>query len=134
MRRLALLFSLVLLAGCRKAEGPEEAYRRFAQATAKRDAATAWSLLSSESQQALTRAAADVAKAEGREAPKDGRQLLLSDATTLVAPPRDASAVFEGDRTFVVVRDEAGERGRVAMVKEDGRWRVDLSRELRPGS
>lgn len=126
-----LLLSLVLV-GCQpRPPGPDLAWRQFVEATRKGDAATAWPLLSEATQEKLTKAAQAVAKAEGKEPPKDGSDLMLRQRSTLVPPPKTVEAVFQGPNEATVhVVDQAGERGSVRAVKEDGRWRFDLTAVL----
>ena len=98
--------------------GPIEAVREFADAVHKGDTVTAWSLLSSR-----TQAEADRAADAGHET---GRQMLFTSALPgraiepkLVAQSGDAAEVrtSEGD---------GGESRSWRLVREGGRWRIDL--------
>ena len=60
--------------------------------------------------------------------PEDGRALMLRQRSTLVPAPKTIEAVFEGpDAAVVNVVDASGARGSVRAVREDGRWRFDLT-------
>lgn len=126
----AVLF-LVVLGACQQRAGPDVAWRQFVEAARKGDEKAAWPLLSKATQDELTRAAVAVAEAEGQKPPKDGRALMFQHRSSLVSPPTVVEAVFEGDDAATVnVLDEAGERGSVRAVREDGRWRFDLTQQL----
>lgn len=123
-----LLLSLLVL-GCQpRPPGPDLAWRQFVEATRKGDAAAAWPLLSEATQAKLTEAAQAVARAEGQELPKDGSALMLRQRSTLVPAPKTIEAVFDGpDAATVNVVDVAGGKGSVRAVREEGRWRFDLT-------
>lgn len=133
MRRLWPLVAFVLACVPPK-PGPAEVWRAFAEAAAKRDANGAWGLLSAESQGMLTRAARAVAAVEGQPEPPDGRRLIFSDVSTQPAL-KQTEAVFDGpDAARVLVLDEADGRGTVRFVREEGRWKLDVTEELRRAS
>ena len=123
--RLPLALVLVLasapvvatFAAC-AAEGPSDGFEKFFAALADNDPA-AFDLLS-------TKAQADFAAA--------ARAKGLEPAAFLTsAVPRSTVKSLDvvennGERAVVEVKDVLGNKERVQMVKEGGRWRVDLSR------
>ena len=103
--------------------GPAEAIQDFAAALQKGDSATAWSLLSTRTQK---EAGALAAGSRGRaDAGADsGRAMLFTSA--LPGRAVEARVVSQtGDSAEVRTADDGG--GQVyRVVKEAGRWRVDL--------
>jgi len=103
--------------------GPAEAIQDLAAALQKGDTATAWSLLSTRTQK---EADAIAARARGRtDAGADsGRAMLFTSA--LPGRAVEAQVVSQtGDSAEVRTGDDGG--GQVyRVVKEAGRWRVDL--------
>jgi hypothetical protein len=103
--------------------GPAEAVQDLAAALQKGDSATAWSLLSTRTQKE-----ADAVAARGRgrtDAGSDsGRAMLFTSA--LPGRAVEARVVSQtGDSAEVRTADDGG--GQVyRVVKEAGRWRVDL--------
>ncbi len=126
----ALVLVAVATSGCRQ-DRPDDAYRAFAKAFAERNADTAWKLLSSSTRALLTSTAKATALAEHAKAPKDGRGLMF-EGESLARKVKAVAIIREGDeRATVEVLDDAGGRAKVAMVRERGKWRVDLTKELR---
>lgn len=126
MRRLPLAAALALLAvaACRRADGPDAAYRAFAAAARAGDAATVWSLLSASSQAAFeARAKALAAQVQG--APVTGRDLVLGDFSA--GAPRIEEVVVvraTADEAVVGVKLKGAPGGEVRLVREGGAWRV----------
>jgi hypothetical protein len=125
MRRLAAL----LLCACASPQpppgsaGPAEAVREFAAAVQKGDATTAWSLLSSRTEQKAEALAARARAASGNGKPESGRAMLFGGA--LPGKPAEVKVLRqEGDSAEVRTNEDGGRTYRV--VREDGRWRVDL--------
>ncbi len=125
MRRLILL----ALCACASPQpppgsaGPAEAVKEFATAVQKGDAATAWSLLSSRTQQRADAVAARARAASAEEKPESGRAMLFGSA--LPGKPIDARVVSQQGETAEVRTNEGG--GRIyRVVREGDRWRVDL--------
>lgn len=130
---ISLFVLCAALVGCERSEGPDVAWKRFVEATRKGDSATAWSLLSKRTQEELTRAAVEVAEARGVMPPSDGRALMTSAPSLLVAPPKAIEARFENsDEAIVRVLDADGQRGSVHALHEEGEWRFDLASVLPP--
>ena len=130
MRRTVLLLAaLVLLAlgACRRADGPDAAYRAFAAAARAGDAATVWSLLSQGSRAEFDARAKALAAGLPGSAPQ-GRDLVVGDLSA-GAPRIESVEVLQlsGDEAVVGVTlrgapDAA--RAEVRLVREGGRWRV----------
>ena len=123
---------LVLLALCACAvpqpppgsAGPAEAVQDLAASLQKGDAATAWSLLSSRAQKESEAIAARARAAAGDAGPESGRAMLF--ASALPGGPVQARVVSQsGDSAEVQTGDDAGARI-YRVVREGGRWRVDL--------
>jgi hypothetical protein len=96
--------------------------KEFALAVQKGDAAIAWSLLSSKTQQRADAVAAKARAASGDGKPESGRAMLF--ASALPGKPIEARVVAqEGDTAQVRTNEEGGRVYRV--VREGDRWRVD---------
>jgi len=103
--------------------GPAEAVQDLAAALQKGDAAAAWALLSARTQQEADAIAAR-ARAATDAGPESGRSMLFASAL-----PGGAVEVrllsLSGDTAEVRAGTDGG--GRVyRVVREGGRWRVDL--------
>jgi hypothetical protein len=126
MKRLLLLASLCACAAPPPppgSAGPAEAVQEFASAVQKGDAATAWVLLSTRTQQEADAIAARVRACSGDGKPESGRAMLFGSAL----PGRPVEARVEsqsGDSAQVRTNQDGGRVVRV--VREGGRWRVDL--------
>jgi len=103
--------------------GPAEAVQDLAAALQKGDTATAWSLLSTRTQKD---ADAVAARARGRAdaGAESGRAMLFTSA--LPGRAVEAQVISQtGDSAEVRTADDGG--GQIyRVVKEAGRWRVDL--------
>jgi hypothetical protein len=128
MRRLLPLVLLLSLAACRAPEGPAARYRRFAEAVRGGRASEAWSLLSSQSKEAL--AARGKALAGEKPPPGvdlSGRELLVGDLAPTSPKVKSVTVVREeGDRAVVAVEEEGGGRGEATLVREGKEWQVVL--------
>jgi len=104
--------------------GPAEAVQDLAAALQKGDANTAWILLSTRTQQAADAAAARTRSFAGDAGPESGRAMLF--ASAIPGRAAEAHVVSEsGDSAEVRTAGDGG--GRVfRVVREAGRWRVDL--------
>jgi hypothetical protein len=122
---------LVLLALCACASpapppgaaGPAEAVQEFATALQKGDAATAWALLSSRSQQEADARAARARAASADGKPESGRAMLFGSAVP--GRPVQARVVKQSGDSAEVQAKEDGERV-YRVVREGDRWRIDL--------
>jgi hypothetical protein len=110
------------------AAGPLEAVQELSGALQRGDTATAWSLLSADTQKRADELAAAARAAAGDAGPESGRQMLFSSA--LPAGNTDARLVEQKGDTARV--SASGREYRV--VREGGRWRValDLGRDAGP--
>ena len=103
--------------------GPAEAVQEFAAAVQKGDAATAWALLSTRTQQEADAIAAGARACSGDGKPESGRAMLFGSA--LPGRPIEAQVVSQsGDSAQVRTNEDGGRVYRV--VREGGRWRIDL--------
>ena len=103
--------------------GPAEAVQEFASAVQKGDAATAWSLLSTRTQQEADAIAARARAKAADGKPESGRAMLFGSA--LPGRPLEARIVSQsGDVAEVRTNQDGGRVYRV--VREGGRWRIDL--------
>ena len=134
MRRPALAAAaLAALAaavpGCAPDPGPEATYRALVRAVAERDADAAWELLSADSRAWLAERARRAAAAAPGVASADPRALLLGDASLGAPPPRVLERVrADGARAALRVEAPGAPPAEVALVREGGRWRVELPR------
>ncbi len=103
--------------------GPEEAVKEFAAAVQKGDAATAWSLLSSLTQQKADALAARARAASGNGKPGSGRAMLFGGA--LPGKTVETRILRQEGETAEVRTDEDGGRT-YRVVREGSRWRIDL--------
>ncbi|MHB8417058.1 MAG: hypothetical protein ACYDCL_03215 [Myxococcales bacterium] len=133
-RFLPLLLSLALgpLGGCRGGEQPDDAFRAFVLAVAAHQEDLAWGRLSKESQVAMT-AARDRAAAEAPKGtvPSDPRDLLFGDDVGLARPLDDIQVASRSGAEAHLVVTTAGVKHDVKMVRENGRWTVDLTDGLK---
>ncbi len=104
--------------------GPVEAVQDFAEAARRGDTATAWTLLSSRTQ-ARADELAKTARTASDAGPDSGRQMLFSSAL-----PGRAVTAKEVSQTgdSAEVQTTEGDAGTQIwrVVREGGRWRVDL--------
>jgi len=128
VRRLVVLAALC--ASCTGSQpppgsaGPAEAVRDLAAALQKGDTATAWSLLTSRTQAQADAIAAKARAAAGDAGPESGRAMLFASALPAGAvEPRVVSQTAENAEV-----ETGGDGGThlYRVVRESGRWRVDL--------
>ena len=106
------------------AAGPVEAVQQFAAAVHKGDTATAWSLLSERTRAEADRRAA-TARSVSDAGPESGRQMLFTSA--LPDRPFEARQLsLSGDSAEVQTTTDGGVSHTWHVVREGGRWRVDL--------
>jgi hypothetical protein len=105
--------------------GPAEAVQDLAASLQKGDAATAWSLLSTRTQRQADDLAAKARAASGDAGPESGRAMLFGSA--LPAGPAEAHVISQsGDSAEVRAGTPDGGGAVYRVVREGGRWRVDL--------
>lgn len=120
-------------AGCHGREPPDDAFRAFTLAVASRQQDIAWSHLSHESQEAL-KASRDKAAALAPKGtvPDDPRELLSGEDVSLARPIDDIKIVDEKGDVANLEVISGGEKHPVRMVREDGRWKLDLTPGMTP--
>jgi len=127
MKRLCALLALCACTAPQPppgSAGPAEAVQDLAAALQKGDANTAWSLLSTRTQQQADEIALRARAFAADGGPESGRAMLFASALPGRAP--DARVVsLSGDSAEVRTSDDGGERT-FRVVRESGRWRVDL--------
>lgn len=131
MRALALSVVVVFFVGCKpKAiDTPEAAYRAYSAALKRGDAKTAWASLSTKTQNAAEARAKQVEAASGGMVKAEADRILFASGVKPVEPGE--VKVLETAEAGSTLEVKAGEQvWRETMVREDGRWRVDLSRHF----
>lgn len=129
--RAALLLMLLLLApGCRRpaSDSPEAAYRAFMLALQRADAQTAWKLLTPATREKVTARSKAISQAS-QGVVRDEPELLLFQASRPGAVG-DVSQVRADASTAVLKVASAGGDREVKLVKDSGRWLIDLSDTL----
>ena len=128
--------TLLLLAcfgpACHAASQPDDSFRAFVAAVASHQSDLAWNILTHDSQAAMTAAAQKVAAASPKgEFPTDPKAMLFGEDASL-ARPVTAIKVLEqtGDSARVEVVTGT-ETHTVHMIREDGRWKLDLTEGLK---
>lgn len=127
MRAGLLLVVLVMIPGCRRpaVDSPEAAYRTFVTALQRSDSKTAWKLLTPgtrEKATALSKAISEASKGVVRDEP----EILLFQSSR---PPTagDITQVRADETTAVLKVSSAGGEREVKLVKDAGKWQIDLS-------
>ncbi len=130
MRAGVLLSLLLVLPGCRRpaADSPEAAYRTFATALQRADTRRAWALLSPATKENVT-ARAKAISAASQGVVRDEPEALLFQASR-PGPLGEVTQVKADDTSAVLKVATAGGEREVKLVKESGRWLIDLSDTL----
>ena len=121
-----------LVPACKGGESPDDAFRAFTAAVVAHRADDAWGRLTKESQEAMTAAAAKVAALSPKgSVPTDPKQLLFGEDVGLAQPVDEIKVENEkgAAATLEVVTGPAHHE--VHMVREDGRWKLDLTEGLK---
>jgi hypothetical protein len=137
VRLLPVLAAAVLAAlpACGRDLPPDATYRALVRAMADRDAEAAWALLSADSQRWLQERARGAAAAAPGVVSSSARQLLVGDASLGAPSPRSIEVVSaSADRAVLRVEGRAGAPQDVTLVREGGRWRVEIPRPAAAGA
>jgi len=128
---LPLLAALALCA-CSRHGSPDDAFRAFTLAVISHNPDQAWTLLSQESQEALTAATkAAAAAAPKGEVPEDPKAYIFGEDVGLARPLQEVKVAEEnGPIAYLSVTTAEGTH-RVKMVLEGGRWKLDLTDGLK---
>ena len=127
--RLGWLLLLFGINACdrREARAPEEAgYRVFADAVRRGDSAAAWANLSQETQ-ALMNAKAKAISEASKGVVKNEPALMMFQSGIRPPPLGDVKMIESDGGAAVLEGSATGEPHRIRMVREGGRWVVDLS-------
>ncbi len=122
---------LLLLAICacdrRELRAPEEVgYRAFAEAVRRSDAPTAWGAVSLKTKSLMEARANAISEASKGGVKSDPALMMFQSGTH--GPALEGVKVLESDGGVAVLEvNAAGETHRIHMVRESGRWVVDLS-------
>ena len=130
MRIVGLVFLVAFLAGCRRepANSPEGAYRGFIEALQKGNTRKAWSSLSASTRHKVeerSRAIAEASKGVVRDEP----ELLLFQGTR-PGPLGEVTQVKADETTALLQVASASGPREVKLVKDSGKWLIDLSDTL----
>lgn len=127
MRLPGLLAAAAILSCAPRDPPPDAVYRAFVRAAAARDAAAAWPLLSSRTRSWLDARARKAAAEVPGLLPASGQRLLFGDAAGAARPVKAIELVVrDAERAQLRVTDDAGAVAAVALVREDGAWKIDL--------
>lgn len=130
MRIVGLVFLVVLASGCRRepANSPEGAYRGFIEALQKGNTRKAWASLSAATRHKVeerSRAIAEASKGVVRDEP----ELLLFQGTR-PGPLGEVTRVKADESTALLQVASASGPREVKLVKDSGKWLIDLSDTL----
>jgi hypothetical protein len=127
MRSWLIALAVVALASCQRPrwDTPVDAFRAFQFSLKKGDARSAWDGLSRDSRGRIEARLKAVAAASGGVVPEEPAAMAL--ATGLKSEPMGEVTLKEtsGDTATVVVKQKDVSREQ-RMVREDGKWRLDL--------
>jgi len=131
-RALLLLLALALAACRGPADTPEVALREFVQLIRARRAAPAWALVSAKSQAQLEALAKAQAEATGAQPTEEPAALLFELIELAALRKIESVSVVSpiGHEVTLRVWVEGGQTANVEMVREGGRWKVDLIESL----
>lgn len=116
---------------CHSREAPDDAFRAFTLAVLAHQKDLAWEHLSRESQVAMTAALGDATSAAPGMVPKDPKDLLFGGDVGLARPIDKIVIEDQGPAEAHLSVETAGSNHRVRMVREGGRWRLDLTDGLK---
>ncbi|MHB1846858.1 MAG: hypothetical protein ACYCWW_18715 [Deltaproteobacteria bacterium] len=117
---------------CHANESPDDAFRLFTAAVLSHQPDAAWARLSKESQEAMTAATARVAALSPKGTiPKDPKALLFGEDVGLAQPIEKIDVLEKRDDLARLDVTAGGARHEVFMVREGGRWKLDLTHGLK---
>ena len=127
MRLFAVVLLVTVAAGCRRepANSPEAAYRAFIEAVQKGDTRKAWQSLSPATRQKVEERSKAISEAS-KGAVRDEPELLLFQGTR-PGPLGDITQLTADDTSAVLKVASASGAREVKLVKDSGKWLIDLS-------
>jgi len=126
------LLALLAVASCSRHAAPDETFRAFTLSVLSHQPDQAWSMLSKESQEAMTAATkAAAAAAPKGEVPDDPKAFLFGEDVGLARPIQEIKVAEENGNVAFLSVTTAGGTHRVKMVLEDNRWKLDLTDGLK---
>ena len=126
-----LLVAMLCFGACARAKPgtPEGAYLAFATALQRSDARTAWSLLTQSTRDVVKQKSKAISEAS-KGAVRDEPEVLLFAAGRAGAPGEIKVVSADDARAVLKVTGAGGER-EVTLVKDSGKWLIDLSDQLK---
>ena len=130
MRLMWLVVLVALLAGCRREppNSPEAAYRGFIEALQKGNTRKAWASLSAPTRHKVEERSKAIAEAS-KGVVRDEPELLLFQGTR-PGPLGEVTQVKVDDTSALLQVASAGGPREVKLVKDSGKWLIDLSDTL----
>jgi hypothetical protein len=131
MRGLFLV-AMLAVAGCKQAPKPgtpDASYVAFVTSLQRGDAKTAWSLLTPSTKDVVTAKSKAIAEASHGTV-RDEPEVLLFQAGRAGAVGEIKTLSDDGERAVLKVASAGGEQ-EVKLVKNSGRWLIDLSDQLK---
>jgi hypothetical protein len=131
--RLPLILLLGFFgAACHAPAQPDDAFRAFVGAVAAHQSDLAWNLISRDSQAAMTAAAQKVtASVPKGEFPTDPKAMLFGEDASLARPVTSLKVLDQSTDSAHVEVVTGTESHTVHMVREEGRWKLDLTEGLK---
>ncbi len=132
MRTLGVVLLVLLGAACKRqpTNSPEGTYRAFVDALQKGNTHRAWTALSKQTQQKVEQRSKEIAAAS-KGVVRDEPELLLFQGSR-PGPIGEVTQLRADDTSAVLqVASAAGTR-EVKLVKDSGKWFIDLSDTLEP--
>jgi len=119
----AVALCLLSLAGACASSGPEAVAQQFIDSVKKGEISSAMDLVSNESREAI-------GDAQLREHLRDASDSELSRVIAVSAGDSAVSSDGRSARVRLTGEEETDEVGMLHLIKEDGRWKIDLSMAL----
>ena len=122
MRAIWALLLGVYASACHAPPQPDDAFRAFVAAVASHQSDLAWNLISRDSQSAMT---------PKGEFPTDPKAMLFGEDASLARPVTGLKILEQSADSARVEVVTGTETHTVHMVREDGRWKLDLTEGLK---